>query len=65
MRCLIRAVGIGTRGNLTYLARGIDYLAVVFSAIVFDAPPKGAFDGWVVVFDELVFKVLNDKGRFS
>lgn len=56
---------MGTRGNLTYLARGIDYLAVVFSAIVFNAPLKGALDGGIIVFDELVFKVLEDKGGFS
>lgn len=47
------------------MASGIDYLTVIFSAVVRDTPLEGALDSRVVVFNELILEILENEGRFS
>jgi hypothetical protein len=54
----------GTRQG-SYMTSGIDYLAIVFIAIIDDAAFKGTLDGRVVVLDKPVLEILEYEGRFA
>lgn len=57
-------VGQPDPADVTHLTSGVDDVTIIFNALVDDAFGKGALDGRIVSFYEVVFYELDNKRGF-